>query len=210
MRPSPIRRLIGGLSAATALAAVLAVAACTTQDPPSRTFAELRWTHKQPLTIAAQGDAGGPEIVQGFTPPLRDPHVEHLMPLPPHKAIATWARDRLRTTGVGDKTLRVVIHDASVTETVLDTKGGVSGFFTDEPESKYDARVDVEVQLVNPDGSIDRRNRVTGWRTKSISERASLADREAAWFAMTEALMNDLDAQLEPGLEQNFGSVLLR
>jgi len=206
---APFSLRLGGRLAAALLAATV-VTACASEDPPARAFPDLRWTHAQPMVIAAQGAGGGPEVVQAFTPPLTDPHVEHLMPLPPHKAIATWARDRLHTTGVGDKTLRVVIHDASVTETALDTKGGVKGFLTDEPEARYEARVDVEVQLVNPDGSIDRRNRVTGWRTKSISEKASLADREAAWFAMTEALMSDLNSQLDAGVRQNFDSVLLR
>jgi hypothetical protein len=185
---------------------LLLLAACTTADPPARAFPELRWTHEAPLTVAAQG----PEIVQEFSPPLTHPHVEHLMPLPPHKAIATWARDRLHTTGVGTQTLRVVIHDASVTEKALHTKSGVSGFLTDEPEATYTATVDVEVQLVNPDGSIDRRNRVTGWRAKSISEKSSLADREAAWFAMVEALMADLDSQLEAGVRENFAGQFLR
>lgn len=186
------------------------VAACSTDAPPRKEFPELRWTHKQPLTVAAQGEDGGPVVVQAFTPPGGSDHVEHLMPLPPQRAIETWARDRLHTTGVGDRTLRVVIHDASVTEEVLKTEGGVTGFFTDEPESRYKATVDVEVQLVTPDGRVERSNRLTGWRTKAIGEKASLADREAAWFAMVEALMTDLDAQLGPGLRDNFGSALLR
>lgn len=204
----PRSRLL--LSVLVALGLGVTAAACTTEAPPRKAFPELRWTHKQPLVIAAQGEAGGPVIVQEFTPPLSGDHVEHLMPLPPQQAIATWARDRLRTTGVGDRTLRVVIRDASVTERALETKGGISGFFTDEPEARYEARVDVDVQLVKPDGTVERSNRLTGWRTKAISEKASLADREAAWFAMVEALMGDLDAQLGPGVQSNFGSALLR
>lgn len=203
MRSSLLPRLF--LSAALAASAAT-LAACSSEAPPPPAFPELRFTHAAPLVFGTQG----PEVVSRFTPPLADPHVEHLMPLPPEKAIRTWAADRLQATGIGNAVLRVVINDASVTETPLDTKGGVSGFFTDQQELRYDARADVAVQVVSPDGQVLAEATSNVWRSRTLNQKASLAEREKMWFRLVEALMQDLDSQLTSGLRQYFRDYLVR
>jgi hypothetical protein len=106
--------------------------------------------------------------------------------------------------------LRVVIEDASVIEVPLQTTQGVKGFFTTEPDLRYEAKATVVVQLVRPDGSVKVQTRQTAWRTKSISEKASLADREQAWFGLVEELMQDLNPALESGIRQYFGDAVVR
>lgn len=201
--PVVLSRLL--LTAALAVSAAT-LAACSSEAPPTRAFPELRFTHEAPLVFGTQG----PEVVSRFTPPLADPHVEHLMPLPPEKAIRTWAADRLQATGVGSNTLRVLINNASVTETPLDTKGGVSGFFTDQQELRYDARADVVVQVVSPDGRVLAEATSNVWRSRTLNQKASLAERERLWFRLVESLMQDLDSQLSTGLRQYFRDYLVR
>lgn len=203
MRSPILSRLV--LSAVLA-AAVVPLAACTTDAPPPRAFPELRFTQQAPLVFGTQG----PEVVSRFTPPLADPHVEHLMPLPPEKAIRTWAADRLQATGVGNNVLRLIINNASVTETPLGTKGGVSGFFTDQQELRYDARADVVVQVVSPDGRVLAEAVSNVWRSRTLNQKASLAERERLWFRLVESLMQDLDSQLSTGLRQYFRDYLVR
>jgi hypothetical protein len=196
------RTLLQGL-AVTGLAVPL-LSACGTPPPP-QTFAELRWAHLPPITLAVQGI----EVTSTFQSTGKDPYVEHLMPLPPEKAVRTWVADRLRSTGVGIYTVRVVIEEASVLEVPLKTTDGVKGFFTTEAEVRYEAKTTVVVQLVAADGSVEVQTRQTGWRTKSVSEKASLADREKAWFELVESLMHDLDPALESGIRQYFGSAVM-
>lgn len=197
------RFLLLGLGA-TALAAPL-LSACGT-PPPAATQAELRWTHLPPITLAVQ-DIGVETL---YVQPRRDPNVEHLMPLTPEMAIRTWVADRVKTSGVGIYSLRVVIEEGSVIEVPLQTTQGVKGFFTTEPDLRYEAKATVVVQLLNPDGSVKVQTRQTAWRTKSISEKASLTDRERAWFELIESLMQDLNPALENGIRQYFGDAVVR
>lgn len=203
MRSPILSRL--ALSAALAVAAA-GLAACTADAPPQRAFADLRFTNQAPLVFGAQG----PEVINRFTPPMADPHVEHLMPLPPEKAIRTWAADRLQATGVGSNILRVTINNASVTETALATKGGVSGFFTDQQELRYDARADVVVQVVDPSGRVLAEATSNVWRARTLNQKASLAERERMWYLLVETLMQDLDSQLTTGLRQYFRAYLVQ
>lgn len=185
------------------LVAVLALGslgACTTDAPPPRAFAEMRFTAQPPLVFGTQG----PEVVSNFRAPLADPHVEHLMPVTPEKAIRTWAADRLQTTGVGSDTLRVMIDDASVIETPLDTEGGVRGFFTDQQDIRYEARAVVAVQIVDARGQVRAEANTTVQRVRTLSEKASLAEREQMWFELVERLMQDVDSQLSSGIRRYF------
>jgi hypothetical protein len=196
------RALLQGL-AVTGLAIPL-LSACGTPPPP-QTFAQLRWTHLPPITLAVQGI----EVVSTFHPTGKDPYVEHLMPLSPEQAVRTWVADRLKSTGVGIYTVRVQIEEASVLEVPLQTTTGVKGFFTTESEVRYEAKTTVVVQLIAADGSVEVQTRQTAWRTKSVSEKASLADREKAWFELVESQMQDLDPALEGGIRQYFGAVVM-
>lgn len=203
MRPAPILR--SGVLRFVLIAAVASLAACASEPPPQRAFAELRFTNQTPLAFGAQG----PEVVNRFQAPMAAPHVEHLMPLSPEKAIRTWAQDRLQATGVGTNSLRVVINTASVTETPLDTKGGISGFFTDQQEMRYDARADVAVQIVDSQGRVRAEAISNVYRSRTLNEKASLAERERLWFQLVERLMQDLDNQLSTGLRQHFREFLI-
>lgn len=205
MRSPFVPRFVPARLVAAALLAFV-VSACATEGPPSRTFPELRFTHEPPLVLGAQG----PEVESLFEPPLADPHVEHLMPLPPEQAIRTWVADRLKTTGVGENTVRVVIRDASVTETPLEMESGVRGFFTNDQEVRYDARAALTVQLLDPSGAMRAEATADAWRSRTIAERASLAEREQVWFELVEKLMQDLDTQLSAGIRHYFAPVLVR
>lgn len=182
------------------------LAACATEGPPKRGTPELRFTNLAPLMVAAQG----PRIQTVYVSPLRNPNVEHLMPVSPERAIRQWVQDRLHATGAGVDTLVVEIRDASVVETRLSTKKGVVGFFTDDQEAKYDAKANVVLQMRGPDGRVKAEAFTSAWRTRSINEKASLADREQIWFDLVEELMRDVDQQLETGLRQYFSDYLLR
>ena len=46
-------------------------------------------------------------------------------------------------------------------------------------------------------------------RSRTVREDASLNDREAVWFTMTEALLNDFDKELEKNIRQYLLGYLL-
>ncbi|EKV32475.1 Acyl-CoA synthetase [Caenispirillum salinarum AK4] len=181
---------------ALVLAGVLALAACTTPEPVPE-FKDLRFTNKGAITFRADEKV----ILSDFEPSFQTPFVEHLMPLPPERALRTWAEDRLAVTGTGGaadgslRTLRFVIRDASVREERLETEEGIRGFLTDQQAWKYTAHVVAEVQVLS-DRDVLATASTEAYRSKTLGEKASLNEREEMWYALVTALMQDFDAAM--------------
>lgn len=190
---------------AVIVVAALGLSACATQSPEASAFPAISFSHKAPIVFAAQG----PRVDSQFTAPMRDPHVEHLMPLQPEEAIRIWARDRLKGTGVGSGEIRVVIRDASVVEKILTKKEGVVGFFTDDQEVQYDAHAVVALQYVDAGGNVMVESEAIIDRSRTINEKASMQEREKIWFSMIESLVTTLDDQMSQSIPQYFAPYLL-
>ena len=79
------------------IAMLIALAGCETAVIP-RSFPEQTFRHLPPISL----DVAKIEFVLFFEPPLKAPHVEHEMPVPPHKAI-----ERLNGKEIAGRTLRV-------------------------------------------------------------------------------------------------------
>lgn len=195
-----------------ALLAVVALAACTAPEPVPE-FPDLRFTQQQPFTFQADEKV----ILSQFRPSFQPPNVEHLMPVPPERALRTWAEDRLAVSGTGGvpggvgglRTVRFVIHDAAVTEERLDTERGVTGFFTDEQAWRYTAHIDAEVQVMR-DREVLASARTEGHRSTTIAEKASLNEREAAWYDLVTKLMTDFDQAMSQNIRQYLGEYTVR
>lgn len=184
-----------------AVLAVFTVSACTTPEPVPD-FPDPSFTDARPFTFRAADVV----VLSEFQPNFEPPRVEHLMPLPPERALRAWARDRLAVTGEGDmgaglRTVRLVIGDARVTEERLDTSSGVTGFFTDEQAWRYTARIDVAVQVMR-DREVLASATTEGSRTTTVSEKASLNEREEAWYALVTRLMEDFDQAMSQNVRQ--------
>lgn len=181
------------------------VTGCADQGPPASARPDLRFSTKQPFLFAAQG----PDIITSYTTPLRSPNIEHRMPLSPEQAMRTWAEDRIKTTGTHQRRVRVDIREASVTETRLPVKKGITGFFTNDQEARYDGKANIAVQIVDRTGVVRHEASASAWRTRTIHEKASLAERDRIWFELVEHLMQDIDAQLGAAIRQHLGPALL-
>lgn len=171
----------------------LFLAACAT-PPPAPRFPELTFTHLPPIRL----DATSLEIVDAYTPPLTAPNIEHRMPVAPAAAARRWAQDRLVPAGDAGR-ITVTIEDASVTETVLPRTRGVRGTVTTDQSERYDARLFVRVAIANPGGIGEVSAEAT--RSRTVLEGLSLNDREKVWFEITEALIGDLNVELENAID---------
>lgn len=182
-----------------ALAAVLALGACQTK-PPIQKLPEISFADKRPIRL----NVAELRIEPQYQSPLREPNVEHLMPVSPEAATVRWAQDRLKPMGsVGSGAARVVINDAKVVRVSLKTDKGISGLFKEEQAERYEGSLDIAVQI------LDQRQlpiadvvaRVT--RTKSVPEGVSPNERDRVLHELTEALIRDVDAQMD-GLIQSY------
>ena len=173
------------------VALVAAVAACET-TVPTQNFTDITFVHMQPIRI----DVADVEYIQEYVPPQAPPNVEHLFPVQPTATVQRWAADRLLATGA-TRRLRVFLVNAAVTETPLETKGGISGFLTNEQAVRYDATFEVRLELVDDRGMPEGQARAVVQRSRTAPENITLNARDQLWFDLTEDLMKTLDAELE-------------
>jgi hypothetical protein len=177
-------------SAAIGLAA-LVLAACQAQ-PPAPPLGDVSFTNLPPIQLAVSRI----EVVDEYTPPLRAPNVEHEMPVSPAAAANRWADQRLRAVG-GPGVARVIISDASVVENRLPVETGVRGTFTTNQSARYDARVHMRIEIKNDRGFTDAFAEAGAARSRTISETASVYDKDKLFIDLVTGLMSDLNAQLD-------------
>ena len=122
--------------------------------------------------------------------------MEHEFPVSPAAVASNWGRDRLRAVGQSG-VARVVVRRASVVEVPLKRTTGVTGAFTRDQSERYDAIIDMMVELRDAAGNVRVTAESTAKRSRSVSENVSLIEREKIWFEMTETMMSDLNTALE-------------
>lgn len=169
----------------------IAVAACETTVPDQQ-FSEITFTHIQPIRL----DVADIEYVQEYVAPQKAPNVEHLFPVQPATAVRRWTQDRLLAAGV-TRRVRVTLVDASVIGRGLETKKGISGFFTDDQAVRYEATIDARFEIFDDRGLAVGQARAVAQRSRTAPESITLNERTQLWFDLTEDLMKTLDAELD-------------
>jgi hypothetical protein len=174
-----------------AFASVAAITACAS-NPPVQRLPEISFADKAPITL----DVGQLEIVSEFKAPGHLPNYEHLMPVSPEAAAIRWAKDRLRPMGRTGYA-RVVIKNASVIQTPLKTDKGVTGLFKEEQAERYDGTLDVDVQILDerhlPVGEVTAR----ATRSRTTAEGITVNERDRELYEISEALIKDIDGQMD-------------
>jgi len=182
---------------------LMGLAACNNAPPVRPVFPDIRFTDKPPMPLAV----GSIQVQITFQPSFKPPEVEHLFPVPPARAMEAWSRDRLRITG-GPGSARVTIRNAMVTETSLPKTGGITGAVTKEPSERYDATLEMSVEILDDRGFALRTVTGRASRSQSVLEGITPNDRDKAQYEMTRAVMADLDQTLETEIRNNFGTYL--
>lgn len=183
------------MSRSPALASILAVVflltgcAIEVQKPG---FSQISFAHLQPISL----NVARIEVENRYVSPATRPNVEHEFPVSPAAVASNWGRDRLRAVGQSG-VARVVVRRASVVEVPLKRTTGVTGAFTRDQSERYDAIIDMMVELRDADGNVRVTAESTAKRSRSVSENVSLIEREKIWFEMTETMMSDLNTALE-------------
>jgi len=192
------------LRLAAVVLAALSASACQNTKPPMQKLPEISFANLRPFNL----DVGQLEIVSEYVSPGRSPNVEHLMPVSPEGAAQRWAQDRLKPMGRSGFA-RVVIKDARVIEVPLAVDKGFTGAFKKEQEMRYDARLDVAVQI------LDARHMVVGeavaaaTRSRTVPEGMTLNERDRILYDISESLAKDIDQQMNQLIPNYFGRWLL-
>lgn len=194
-----------GVVAVALLATVLTsmLAACET-PPPKPRLVELTFAHLPVLSL----DVARLEVVSDYAPPMKAPNVEHLFPTPPEKGLRRWAADRLKAGGKKGSA-RFVIRIAAVTEVALPVTKGLKGAFKEEQSERYEAVVEASLEILDASGFRKGFASARVTRSRTVREDATLNDREADWLAMTEALLNDFDKEIDMNIRRYLLGFLL-
>jgi len=200
-------KMIKNLRAAALILFVgLSMAGCAA-SVPNPTFPDLTFRHLGPINL----NVGALENATAYKAPLAGPNVEHLFPVPPGAALGRWAADRLVAAGdPGEGAMaRFTILDASVLETALEMKKGLTGAFTKDQSERYDAMLTASLEIFDAGGTRKGFANATTKRSITVREDATVNQREQAWFSLTEALMKDISAELEKNISQYLGDWLM-
>ena len=186
---------------------IIAVAICALlsgcQDaPPQSATPQLTLAQIQPINL----NVGKIDISSKYVPPMRDPNVDHLFQQTPEQVTEALIQKQLVAAG-NDQTLRAIITDASVVKQTMTKDSGITGLFAPQPAEKYHARVAVRFELVNNDAPdvVLAHAEVSTEREKTLYEDASIADRDAAFLALDEAIVNDLSNGFNTTVRNSFG-----
>jgi hypothetical protein len=184
---------------------LLALAACAGGPPPRPAFAEPSFAQYGPLTF----DALRFEVRDEYVPPLKAPNVEHEMPLRPAAAAVRWANDRIRIGGRTARTVFVRVRRAPVIETDLRKTTGLRGLLTTDQAQRYDAELEVAVELVSAAGQRDGHASALVRRSVTVPENISINGRDRVLHGLVEQLMADLNGELERNIRVHLGAFML-
>ena len=118
------------------------------------------------------------------------------MPVSPEAATVRWAQERLRPMGRSGFA-RVVIKDAKVVEVPLKVDKSIGGLFKQEQSERYDAALDVAVEIRDERGMVVADVVARATRSKTVPEGASLNERDRVLHEVAESLVRDIDAQMD-------------
>lgn len=204
MPPAPARqKLLSRRHALVLLAG--GVAACSTQPPRPR-FPELTYGHLGQFHL----DVARIEISSEYKATMASPNVEHLFPTPPEQTLRRWAEDRLVASGKPGRYARYVIQDAKVTEAELPRTPGLRGAFTTDQTQRYDGALSVLLEIREERANY-RAGTASAWasRSRTVAEGITINERDKLFFELLEAMMNDLNAEMDRQIKANLAQYLV-
>ncbi len=193
-----VRRLTLALGLVVSM---VGLSACVAPPPPQ--FPELTYTHLPAITLGVAKI----EVVNTSKKSDAALHVESSMPVTPEQAVRNWARDRLRASGVSG-VAKVIIENASVTETELARSKGLKGVFTTEQSQRYDADLKVSIRLEGVPRVSEAFAQAEIKRSQTVPEDVSVNVREQALFDLTESVMKDFDPAMAASIRKHLADFI--
>jgi hypothetical protein len=184
-------------------AAILVVALAGCATPPSKRFPEITFQHLPLIRLDVAEIVYNPR----YQPPVNSPNIGQEFPTPPATAAERWISDRLVAAGTQGQAV-VTIVNANATETRLAQTKGLKGAFTTDQEWRYDAQVEMAIEVVDYNRQRTARATASAKQSRTVPEDASLADREQVWFNLTETLMGRFDQTFEAQIRKDLNAFI--
>lgn len=171
----------------------LGLAACAGGPPQPDRLPPVSFADQKPYVF----NVARVEIVPQFTSSSTPPHIELTMPVSPENAFKRWVEDRIKPVGTAG-VLRVVIKDATATDTAIPRDPNASQLFNTEQTARIDMALNVSLQILDERQFV--KAEVTGQasRNRTLPEGIKLNQRDKILYEMTVDLVKSLDVQLDP------------
>ncbi|MGB3811094.1 MAG: hypothetical protein WA943_13465 [Parvibaculum sp.] len=193
------------VAAAVILLGLAILPGCANEPPPAPQAA-IGFTGK-PIKL----DVASIAVDERYNPPGRAPNVEQLHAVTPTTVAQRWADTRLVAVGTrGIATL--TIFNASVVESKLPVKGGLTGFFGDQTDTKITATLRAELVVSRPGDQAGAfatyKAIVNASGEKTILQSANLNDRDRAYFELMQLIAQKFDAALSAEVSRTMAPVI--
>ncbi len=183
------------------------LAACAGNPPPPAQPAAVSFEARPAIRL----DIASVTSDARFISSGRAPNVEHLHAVTPSSIARGWARARLVAVGSRGTAVLTVLDGAVITEP-LEKKGGLTGVFGDQLDTRLKARLKARLTVErpgpNPGDTGTWTAEVDANAERTILESASLNERDAAYAALMEALAARFDDALTAEIGRSMGPVL--
>jgi hypothetical protein len=202
------RRLHRRAAIATMAAALaLGLAACPSKAPPPAP-GELSYKDLPRLQLDVARvdivDAAGRDASTG---PSQGTRVDGTAPVTPAAAAARLASDRLVAVGSrGGATFTIV--QSWIVEVPLPRTSGVQGMFTKDQAWRYDALVEVRLDVTGAPGLQAGTVTTSAQGSQSISEDVSLSERDRMLRNLIDGMTRRLSDELEKNMRQYLAGAL--
>lgn len=188
------------------LASVIVLAGLTAQAgaafAAADTAAVIRFSDATMLST----DATSLSITVEARPPKEYPHVMYRAPFTVEQAAKAWAESHFSLSGNSVNTLRITVKEGDITEKLLPKTGGIKGWFTKDQAAEYEARIAVEVAVVDPNGKVVASADGKAWHSRTVSEGATEEDKRHVWADMIKVTFDNLDAELQPRIRSSMAA----
>ncbi|MGV8995548.1 MAG: hypothetical protein ACOH12_01215 [Parvibaculaceae bacterium] len=183
---------------------LLAVAACADTPPPAPK-ADIGFTGA-PIRLDVETTA----IDNHYAPSGKAPNIEQLHEVTPSTVAERWMQTRVVPIGTQGQAV-LNIYDARVVEEKLKTKGGLTGFFGDQVDTKIvgTLRAELTVMQSKASGGVAvYKAGVTAKAERTLLQSATLNERDQAYFDLTKKLSEDFDRLLTAEILRTMAPVL--
>ncbi|MBI1261976.1 MAG: hypothetical protein GC184_09645 [Rhizobiales bacterium] len=186
--------------------AALFPAACASKSTTSAPR-DVSFVASAPLQL----DVASIAVDQRYRSSSTPPNVEQLHPVSPASIAERWATSRVVTTGQrGIATLTVL--DGSVVAEKLPLKGGLTGFFGDQQDTKLKARLKARLTVSVPGLRVGDSTTYTAdvdaSAERTILQSATLNERDAAYMVLMNTLARQFDETLSAEVRRSMSPVL--
>ncbi|MHB1207880.1 MAG: hypothetical protein ACYCZX_20110 [Rhodospirillaceae bacterium] len=184
-------------------AALLALAF---QGPPAYAAADAVSVIRFSDATSLSTDATSLSIYVDARPPKEYPHVMYRAPFTFEQAAKAWADSHFSLSGNSVNTLRITLREGDITEKLLPKTGGIKGWFTKDQSAEYEARLAVEVAVVDPNGKVLASADGKASHTRTVPEGSTEEDKRHVWADMIKAAFDGLDAELQPRIRSTMAN----